>query len=58
MYRKRMKEVYKMLKYSELGAEVERLLKLRMVPIGIKLFEKTEDIPQDFDMMDSHRRSR
>ena len=43
-----------MMRYSELGGEVERHLRLRTVPIGIKLFEKTGDIPQDFDMMDSH----
>jgi uncharacterized protein (DUF169 family) len=43
-----------MLRYSELGAEVERLVKLRTAPIGIKLFEKAEDIPQDFHVMDSH----
>jgi len=43
-----------MLRYSELGAEVVQLLKLRTVPIGIKLFEKAKDIPQDFDVMDSH----
>ena len=43
-----------MVRYSELGAKVERLLKLRTAPIGIKLFERAEDIPQDFHVMDSH----
>jgi uncharacterized protein (DUF169 family) len=49
-----MKEVSKMSKYSELAGEVRQLLRLRTVPIGIKLFEKAGDIPQGFDVMDSH----
>ena len=40
--------------FIELGAEVVRLLKLKTVPIGIKLFEKAEAIPKEFDLMDSH----
>ena len=43
-----------MTRYSEAGAEVVSLLKLRTVPIGIKLFEKAEAIPKDFEVMDSH----
>ncbi len=41
-------------KYSECGAEVERLLRLRTVTVGIKLFEKAKDIPGDFHVMDHH----
>ena len=40
--------------FFELGAEVVRLLRLNTVPIGIKLFEKAEAIPKEFDLMDSH----
>jgi uncharacterized protein (DUF169 family) len=41
-------------KYSECGVEVERLLRLKTVAIGIKLFEKAKDIPGDFHVMDHH----
>jgi uncharacterized protein (DUF169 family) len=43
-----------MSRYSESGAEIASLLKLRTVPIGIKLFEKKEAIPHDFDVMEGH----
>ena len=43
-----------MMRYSELSAEAAGLLRLRTVPIGIKLFGKAEDIPQDFHLTDSH----
>jgi uncharacterized protein (DUF169 family) len=43
-----------MSEYSESSVEVTGLLRLRTVPIGIKLFEKADAVPRDFDVMDSH----
>jgi uncharacterized protein (DUF169 family) len=40
--------------YSELSQEMESLLKLKTPPVGIKLFEKAGDIPDDFELMDTH----
>ena len=43
-----------MSKFSKSGVEAVNLLKLRTMPIGIKLFEKADAIPKEFDLMDSH----
>lgn len=42
-----------MAKYAELGNELQDLLRLKIVPIGIKLFPKISDIPKDFEVIDT-----
>lgn len=39
-------------KYAKESQEVEELLRLRTLPVGIKLFERVEDIPDDFEMIE------
>jgi len=38
-------------KFSELGQELESLLRLKISPIGIKLFPKVDDIPKEFEVI-------
>lgn len=40
-----------MAKYSELSRKLMNLLRLRTLPVGIKLFERRSDIPKDFEMI-------
>jgi len=39
--------------FSELGQEIESLLRLKISPIGIKYFPKVDDIPKEFELMES-----
>ena len=40
-----------MSEFSKLGEELDRLLRLRTPSLGIKLFEKTDDIPDAFEVL-------
>ncbi len=40
-----------MIKFSELALELESLLRLKISPVGIKLFPKIADIPKEFEVM-------
>ena len=42
-----------MIGFSELGKEMESLLRLKISPIGIKYFAKATDIPEEFEVMKS-----
>jgi uncharacterized protein (DUF169 family) len=42
-----------MIGFSELGKEMESLLRLKISPIGIKYFTKSTDIPEEFEVMKS-----
>jgi uncharacterized protein (DUF169 family) len=46
------KEFIKMSYYNELGQELTKLLRLKILPLGVKLFEKIGDIPKDFEVTD------
>lgn len=39
-----------MLKYNKFSRDCMDLLRLRTLPIGIKLFEKAADIPSSFEL--------
>ena len=39
--------------FSELGQELVRLLRLKISPVGIKLFPKLGDIPEGFEVIDA-----
>lgn len=39
-------------KYAELSQELMKFLRLRTLPVGIKLFERVEDIPDDFKIIE------
>ncbi|MFP3912494.1 MAG: DUF169 domain-containing protein, partial [Desulfobacteraceae bacterium] len=39
--------------YSDLGRELQELLRLKISPIGIKYFTKTTDIPEGFEVIQS-----
>jgi uncharacterized protein (DUF169 family) len=39
--------------FSELGKEIEHLLRLKISPIGIKYFAKVADVPKDFELIKS-----
>jgi uncharacterized protein (DUF169 family) len=39
--------------FSELGQEMEHLLRLKISPIGIKYFPKVDDIPKEFEVISS-----
>lgn len=41
-----------MAEYSELSQRLMTLLRLRTLPVGIKLFERRSDIPRDFEMIE------
>jgi len=42
-----------MAKFSELGQELEGLLRLKISPLGIKLFPKVDDIPKEFEVINT-----
>ena len=42
-----------MRKFSELGNEMESLLRLKISPIGIKYFAKVADVPKDFELIET-----
>jgi len=39
--------------YSELGQALEKLLRLKISPLGIKLFTKVEDVPKEFEVIET-----
>lgn len=42
-----------MVKFSDLAQELESLLRLKISPIGIKFFPNVDDIPGDFEVIDT-----
>lgn len=42
-----------MAEFSKLGKELESLLRLKISPIGIKFFAKVDDIPKEFEVIDT-----